>query len=64
MIGSAAGYFMAEMLMASIWTYYLPIGPTAFILSVLIMILVSAVTVGGKVINTASLNPAYTLRNE
>ncbi len=63
-LGSFAGYFMADMLMASIWTYYLPIGPLSFAFSISIMIIVSAITVGGKVINAASLNPVNTLRDE
>ncbi len=63
-LGSVAGYYMADMLMGSIWTYYLPIGAMPFILSVLIMFIVSMVTVGGKVIKAAAQNPAYTLRDE
>ncbi len=63
-LGSVAGYYMADMLMGSIWTYYLPIGPLAFIFSVLIMFVISAITVGGKVVRAASENPAYTLRDE
>jgi len=63
-LGSVAGYYMADMLMGSIWTYYLPIGPLAFVFSILIMFAISAVTVGGKVVRAASENPAYTLRDE
>jgi ABC-type antimicrobial peptide transport system permease subunit len=63
-IGSAGGYVMAEMLMSSIWTYYVPIGVLAFILSISILFFVSSVTIGGKVIRAALLNPAYTLRDE
>ncbi len=63
-LGSIAGFYMADMLMDSIWTYYLPIGALPFVLSVLIMFIVSMVTVGGKVIKAAVQNPAYTLRDE
>ena len=63
-LGSIGGYFMAKMLMASIWTYYVPLGAVAFGLSIFILFLVSGVTIGGKVIRAASINPAYTLRDE
>ena len=63
-LGSVAGYYMADMLMSSIWTYYLPVGPLAFVFAILIMFVISAITVGGKVYKAASANPAYTLRDE
>jgi hypothetical protein len=63
-LGSVLGYFMADMLMASIWTYYLPIGPIAFILSITLLIVIAMVTVGGKVIRAAQANPSTTLRDE
>ena len=63
-LGSVGGYFMSEMLMASIWTYYVPIGMTAFIISVVILFFVSGLTIGGKVIKSASMNPVNTLRDE
>lgn len=63
-LGSVGGYYLAEMLMASIWTYYVPIGGAAFGLSIFILFLVSGITIGGKVIRTASINPVYTLRDE
>ena len=63
-IGSVAGYYMADKLMSSIWTYYLPVGPLAFVFAILIMFVISAITVGGKVDKAASENPAYTLRDE
>lgn len=63
-IGSVAGYFMAQMMMASIWTYYVPIGVFAFVLSIIILFLVSGITIGGKVIRSASMNPANTLRSD
>jgi len=63
-IGSVAGFYMADKLMGSIWTYYLPIGGLPFILSITLMIFFSVITVGGKVIKAAIANPAYTLRDE
>lgn len=63
-LGSVMGYYMSDMLMGSIWTYYLPIGPGAFIISILILAVIAIITVGGKVIKAATTNPAYTLRDE
>jgi ABC-type antimicrobial peptide transport system permease subunit len=63
-LGSVMSYFMVDMLMGSIWTYYVPIGPMAFILSFIILLLVCSITVGGKVVKAATANPAYTLKDE
>jgi ABC-type antimicrobial peptide transport system permease subunit len=63
-LGSVAGYYMSKMLMASIWTYYVPIDVTAFIISIVILFFVSALTIGGKVFKSASMNPVNTLRDE
>lgn len=64
LLGSIGGYFMAKMLMSSIWTYYVPIGILVIIVSVLILFVVSGITIGGKVIKAASFNPVDTLRDE
>jgi hypothetical protein len=63
-LGSIGGYFMAKMMMSSIWTYYVPIGMLAFIISIVILFFVSGITIGGKVIKSASMNPVHTLRDE
>ena len=55
---------MTDMLMGSIWTYYLPIGAGAFILAIVVLVVIAIVTVGGKVVKAATANPAYTLRDE
>ena len=62
--GSVAAYFLVETFMASIWTYYVPIGYVAFVMSIIILFLVSGITIGGKVIKAASFNPVDTLRDE
>ena len=62
--GSVGGYFLTDMLMGSIWTYYTDITPTSFILATIIMFLISSLTVGYKVIAAALANPVDTLRNE
>lgn len=63
-LGSIGGYFLSDMLMASIWTYYVPQRAMPFIISIAILFLVSALTIGGKVIRAASVNPASILRDD
>lgn len=63
-IGGAAGYFMADSLMDSIWEYYLKIGVVSLTVSVLAMLVIAIASVGYKTISTASLNPTKTLRDE
>ena len=63
-LGSVGGYYLTDMLMGSIWTYYLPIGPSAFIVSIVILFIISGITVGGKVVKAATANPSTTLRDE
>jgi ABC-type antimicrobial peptide transport system permease subunit len=63
-LGSVAAFYLADALMASIWTYYIPIGALAFVLSIILLMVISSVTISGKVLRAASMNPAYTLRDE
>jgi len=63
-LGAVGGYFMSEMIMGSIWIYYLPIGPLPFVLSIILLFIISGITISGKVIKAASMNPALTLRDE
>lgn len=64
LIGGAAGYYMADSLMDSIWEYYLKIGVVSLTVSVLAMLFIAIASVGYKTISTASLNPTKTLRDE
>jgi ABC-type antimicrobial peptide transport system permease subunit len=63
-IGSALSYYGVEALMSSIWDYYQPTTSIAFIVSVVIMFLISGVAIGYKVFSAASMNPVNTLRDE
>lgn len=63
-IGGAAGYYMADSLMDSIWEYYLKIGVVSLTVSILAMLCIAIASVGYKTISTASLNPTKTLRDE
>lgn len=63
-LGSVMGYYMTKMLMGSIWTYYIPMSPVAYIMAIVILGFIAMLTVGGKVIRAALANPARTLRDE
>jgi len=64
LLGVAAGYFLADMLMASIWAYYVGASPWIFITSILIMLFIGLATILSKVIKAATVNPAFILRDE
>lgn len=64
MLGSVLSYFAVDALMNSIWDYYQPTTGTALVLSVFVMLTVSAIAVGYKVFSAASMNPVSTLRDE
>lgn len=63
-IGSFLGFWMAGMLMGSIWDYYLPASVITLIVSSSIMLVVAAVSVGYKTYATARMNPVNVLRDE
>jgi putative ABC transport system permease protein len=63
-LGCVLGYYFTGMLMDSIWRYYLDTTAMALISAVSLMFLISAATIGYKVFSAATMNPAYTLRNE
>ncbi len=62
--GGAAGYFLSELLMQSIWKYYQVATPLTLIISAMIMFVVSILSIGYKVYTTTKLNPALVLRDE
>jgi putative ABC transport system permease protein len=64
LVGGGLGYFMIDLLMKSIWEYYLHVGPGVIGISILVMFGVAALAVGWKTYNTASMNPVRTLREE
>ncbi len=63
-IGAFAGAWMAGMLMKSIWKYYLDATAVTMIVSAVILLVVSALSIGYKVYSTTRLNPANVLRDE
>ena len=64
MIGSTAGYMMADSLMDSIWEYYLKLGALTLMISVFGMLIIAFASVGYKTISTASLYPTKAFRDE
>lgn len=63
-IGSAASFFTVELLMDSIWDYYLPASTITIAFSVFILFTISGLAVGYKIFAAASMNPVNTLRVE
>lgn len=63
-IGSAASYFAVDLMMGSIWDYYLPASSVAIACSVFILFFISGLAIGYKVFTAASMNPVNTLRVE
>jgi ABC-type antimicrobial peptide transport system permease subunit len=63
-IGCAGGYYMSNMLMGSIWQYYVQIKPGILILSASIMIVATILTIVFKVGKAALRNPVDSLRYE
>lgn len=62
--GSTLSYFAVDLLMDSIWDYYLSTTAITFVTSISIMFIVSVLVVGYKVFSAASMNPVNTLRDE
>lgn len=63
-VGSGLSYIAVDLLMGSIWKYYQASNILTFILSISLMLLISAIAIGYKVFNAASMNPVNTLRTE
>jgi putative ABC transport system permease protein len=63
-LGSFIAYISADLLMSSIWTYHVPIGAGAFLVSIAILLVVGGATIGIRVFQAANTNPVNTLRNE
>jgi len=63
-LGCTGGYFMSEMLMDSIWDYYVDITAGIMLLSMIIIIASTLLTISTKVFRAAMRNPADSLRYE
>ncbi len=63
-IGCVGGYYMSLMMLDSIWDYWLDFNAWIYIYSVLIILVITAITITGKVYNAALQNPVSCLRYE
>lgn len=63
-IGCAGGYYMSNMLMDSIWDYFVKIKPGMLIASATIMVVATVLTIVFKIGKAALRNPVDSLRYE
>jgi ABC-type antimicrobial peptide transport system permease subunit len=63
-LASVLGYFMMDMFLSSIWTYYCDFSATPFILAAVLLFGVALLTVGLQVFRVASSNPVNAIRDE
>ncbi len=64
MLGSWASYTMTHLIMGSIWKYYQGVNTLTFVISIGLLLIVSFITIGYKVITVAKMNPVNTLKDE
>ena len=64
LIGCAGGYYMSNMLMDSIWDYFVPIKAGILVLSAAIMFVATILTIIYKILKAALRNPVDSLRYE
>lgn len=62
--GSALGYYLADMLMDSIWSVYMEPTVLSYIIPVVFLFIVAAVTLSGKVYKAATRNPVDSIKYE
>jgi len=62
--GSVLGYYLSDMLMGSIWTIHMSPTVFSFIVPALLIIVVSAITLSGKVYKAAMRNPVDSIKYE
>ncbi|GEM_PF-6115768 len=63
-VGLTTGYYNAMLLMDSLWTQHIGATLAAFTLPLVIILLVAALTVTGKIYHASAQNPARSLRDE
>jgi ABC-type antimicrobial peptide transport system permease subunit len=64
LIGCAGGYYMSDMMMGSIWSYFVKIKPGILILATSIMFVATILTIIFKIGKAALKNPVDSLRYE
>jgi putative ABC transport system permease protein len=63
-LGSWAGFGWTNTIMSSVWKYYQGVNVMTFIVSIAILLLISIVTIGYKVVAVSRMNPSNILRDE
>ncbi len=63
-LGSVLGYFLSTALMQSIWAVYTDITIPIFVVSISLLLIVSLVTIGGKIMKATSVAPAIIIRED
>ena len=63
-LGCVGGYYLSLMMLKSIWENFLEFNPGIYIYSVLIILVITALTITGKVYQAAMQNPVTCLRYE
>jgi putative ABC transport system permease protein len=64
LLGCAGGYYMSNILLDSIWDYFIQIKPGILILSAAIMFMSTMLTIIYKILKAALRNPVDSLRYE
>ncbi len=63
-VGTVLGYYITDILMASIYAVYIDMNLISLVLPVILTFLFAIITIGGKVYNAATRNPVESLRYE
>ena len=63
-IGVFSGAFLSNLLLSSIWAYHVKVGLGVMLASITILFLIGAFTVGRKVYQASSINPAVFIQAE
>ncbi|MFQ5770228.1 MAG: ABC transporter permease, partial [bacterium] len=63
-LASIMGYYMVKALLGSIWAYYVDFSVLPFILSSVLVFILSLLTVSSQVFSVATSNPVDAIRDE
>ena len=63
-IGSILGYYFMNAFLSDVFDYYTPLGPGVYVITIGLIFLTAFITSGRKIIKSANINPASSLRYE
>jgi len=63
-LGAWAGYVQSDLIMGSIWRYYQGPNALTFIISIVLLFIISFIAIGYKVFKAAIMNPVESLKDE